>query len=117
MARISLYLDEHGQISLAKGLRLRGVDVLTTKEAGNMNLNDNDQLLFASRNKRALLTYNKRHFAKIHYEWMSFERSHAGIILSDQLAIGVVLRRFMKVYFSLNTDDMQNRLEYLSGWK
>ena len=38
MARISLYLDEHIQLALAEALRARGVDVLTTQEAGNVGL-------------------------------------------------------------------------------
>jgi hypothetical protein len=117
VARISFYPDEHIQSALSEALRTRGVDVLTTQEAGNICLDDVDQLAFASKSKRTLFSYNKRHFAKIHYEWMAIKRSHAGIILSDQLTIGIVLRRLMRLYFSLTSGDMKNRLEYLSSWK
>jgi hypothetical protein len=117
VARISLYLDEHIQLALAEALRARGVDVLTTQEVGNVGLGDLGQLTFATESKRSLFSYNKRHFAKIHYEWMDLKTPHRGIILSDQLAIGTVLRRLMKLYFSLNSEDMKNRLEYLSAWK
>jgi Domain of unknown function (DUF5615) len=117
LARISFYLDEHIQLALAEALKSRGVDVLTTWEAGNMGLDDESQLAFANKNKRTLFSFNKRHFAKIHYEWMAIKNSHAGIILSDQLTIGTVLRRLMRLYFSLASDDMKNRLEYLSTWK
>jgi hypothetical protein len=48
---------------------------------------------------------------------MALKTPHRGIILSDQIAIGTVLRRVMKLYFSLNAEDMKNRLEYLSAWK
>jgi len=71
LTKISLYLDEHVQLALAESLRTRGVDVLTTQEAGNICLSDVDQLIFAKENKRILFSYNKRHFAKIHYEWMT----------------------------------------------
>ena len=117
MARISLYLDEHIQLALADALRARGVDVLTTQEAGNIGLSDSGQLIFSTKSRRSLFSYNKRHFAKIHHEWMNLKRSHRGIILSDQLSVGVVLRRLMRLYFSLTSDDMKNRLEYLSAWK
>jgi len=117
LTKISLYLDEHVQLALAESLRARGVDVLTTQEAGNICFSDVDQLIFAKEKKRTLFSYNKRHFAKIHYEWITLNQSHTGIILSDQLAVGIVLRRFMKLYFSLPADDMKNRLEYLSNWK
>jgi len=117
LSQISLYLDEHVQLALAESLRARGVDVLTTQEAGNICLSDVDQLIFAKENRRALFSYNKRHFAKLHYEWMMVTQSHTGIILSDQLTVGIVLRSFMKLYFSLPADNMKNRLEYLSSWK
>lgn len=39
------------------------------------------------------------------------------MILSDQLATGVVLRRLMKLYFSLTSEQMENRLEYLGTWQ
>ena len=47
MEKIGFYLDEHIQTSLAEALRQRGVDVLTTQEAGNIALNDYEQLSFA----------------------------------------------------------------------
>ena len=117
MARITLYLDEHVQVSLAEGLRTRGVDVMTTQEAGNYSLDDIGQLNFAAKEGRVLLSFNKGHFAKIHYEWMEKGSPHAGIILSDQLTVGIIIRRLMRLYFSLSREDMQNRLEYLSAWK
>jgi hypothetical protein len=53
---------------------------------------------------------NKRHFAKIHYDWMKLKKFHAGMILSDQLTIGVVLRRLMRLYFSVDSDEMRTGL-------
>jgi len=53
----------------------------------------------------------------IHDQRMRIGRSHAGIVLSDQLSIGVILRRLMKLYYSVTLEDMKNRLEYLSAWK
>jgi hypothetical protein len=117
VSRLTLYLDEHVQFALAEALRARGVDILTTQEAKNIGLQDVGQLVFAAENRRSLFSYDKRHFARIHYEWMSMKRQHAGIILSDQLTIGLLLRRLMRLYYSLNTEDMINRLEYLSFWK
>lgn len=117
MARMSLCLDEDVQIGLAEALKARGVDVLGTQEAGNIGRNDLEQLAFAAGNSRSLFSYNKGHFAKVHYDWMKLKKPHAGIILSDQLPIGIALRRLMKLYFSVDSDDMRNRLEYLSAWK
>jgi len=82
-----------------------------------IGVTDIDQLAFAAGKGRSFFSYNRRHFAKIHYDWMKLKKSHAGMILSDQLTIGVVLRRLMRLYFSLNSDEMRNRLEYLGAWK
>ena len=117
MLPIALYLDEHIQLSLAEALRSRGIDILTTQEAHNTGLEDTQQLAFATDENRVLLSYNRRHFAQIHHRWMRIRRPHAGIVLSDQISIGIVLRRLMKLYFSLGSKEMANRLEYLSNWK
>lgn len=42
---------------------------------------------------------------------------HSGIVLSEQLPVGVLLKRVMKLWFSLKADEMKNRLEFLSNWK
>jgi uncharacterized protein DUF5615 len=44
---IKFYLDENVPAALSRGLRRRGVDVLTTLEAGRSGLPDDLQLAFA----------------------------------------------------------------------
>ena len=117
MERVSFYLDEHIQTALAEALRLRGVAVLTTQEAGNFAFNDYEQLNYAREKGRVLLSYNKGDFARIHYEFMKDNKHHHGIVLSNQLSIGQVLKRLMRLYFSLSKKEMKNRLEYLNAWK
>jgi hypothetical protein len=111
MSPMALYVDEHIQISLAEALGARGIDVLTTQEAHNTGLEDAEQLGFATDQNRVLLSCNTRHFARIHHQWMRVRRPHAGIVLSDQISIGIVLRRLMKLYFSMYSEEMANRLE------
>lgn len=115
MEKVSFYLDEHIQTSLAEALRQRGVDVLTTQEAGNIALDDYEQLNFAHKKRMVLLSYNKRDFARIHYEYMKTNEHHSGIVLSDQLPVGQILKRLMRLYFSLSKEEMENRLEYLGA--
>jgi predicted nuclease of predicted toxin-antitoxin system len=93
MAKLTFYFDENIQTALAEALKIRGIDVITTREAGNAGIEDIRQLAYAAEKGRSILSYNKRDFALIHYQWMRIGRSHAGIVLSDQLSIGVVLRR------------------------
>lgn len=44
MEQIRFYLDEHIPSAVARGLRHRGVDVLTVQEAGRSGLSDPEQL-------------------------------------------------------------------------
>ncbi len=113
---IRLYLDEDVDVALAAALRQRGIDVLTPQEAGRLGLADEDQLTFATREERVFFTHNRGDFARLHQEMMREGRSHAGMILSDQLPVGVLLRRLSNLCFRLTQEEMGNRLEFLSRW-
>jgi len=47
MTRWHFYFDEHVPEPIAEGLRRRHIAVLTTQEAGNQELLDEDQLAYA----------------------------------------------------------------------
>lgn len=115
--KIKLYLDEDVTVSFAQALKIRGVDVLTTQEAGNKGLDDIDQLDFAITSGRVLLTHNKGDFARLHKIFLTKGKTHLGIIISDQLPVGELLKRFMRLWFRLSAEQMKNRLEYLSNWR
>lgn len=70
------YLDEH-LAYLGELLEMRGIDVLTTQRAGraNQEIDDPDQLAYASRLGRVLVTQDED-FAELAYE----SPAHAGII-------------------------------------
>lgn len=115
--KIRLYLDEDVDMALAVALRRRGIDVLTTQEAANIRLRDEDQLKFATQAGRVFFTHNCGDFARLHKETIREGRSHAGIILSDQLPVGVSLRRLSNLCFHLTQEEMANRLEFLGTWR
>jgi predicted nuclease of predicted toxin-antitoxin system len=52
---MKLYLDEHVSPLLAHVLRERGIDCVTTQEAGNIGKRDHDQLTYAADQGRVLL--------------------------------------------------------------
>jgi predicted nuclease of predicted toxin-antitoxin system len=53
---IRFHLDQHIPNSVARGLRLRGIDVSTTAEAGLQDADDVDHLAFALSENRVLVT-------------------------------------------------------------
>jgi len=115
--RIKFYFDEDVPLSFAQALLNRGVDVITTQAAGNLGISDKEQLQFAIRKSRVLLTHNKKDFIELNKEFAENSIHHCGIVVTDQLPIGTLLRRTMKLWFSVTSEDMDGRLEFLSAWK
>ncbi len=115
---IQLYLDEDAQrTSLVRALRARQIDVLTANEAGRTGISDADQLAFATSEGRAVFTFNRGDFVQLHSKYLLKNRTHSGIIVSDQLEIGVVIRRMLKLLDEHSAETMQNWLEFLSNWR
>ncbi|OGC43001.1 hypothetical protein A2Y85_02980 [candidate division WOR-3 bacterium RBG_13_43_14] len=117
MVRITVYLDEDVAFSFYRALSNRGVDVITTQEANNKGTSDIEQLNYAIKSKRVIFSHNKRDFALLHKDILEQNGKHCGIIISDQIPAGDLLRRFMKLWFTLSAETMVNRIEFLSTWK
>ena len=97
---VRLYLDRHVMTRLAPDLRPRGFDVVTTEEAGKDTASDEEQLAFAAAEGRAIVTFNIRDFAPLHEQWRATGRTHAGIIVSQQLGsrqYGLLLQRLLRL--------------------
>jgi len=81
---------------LAAALRHDGFDALSCPEAGlsNRGISDAEQLAFAAREGRAILTFDVRDYRRLDAEWKSAGRAHAGIIVSPEISdFGTLLRR------------------------
>lgn len=88
MARF--YADEQFPRRIVEALQALGHDVLTVQAAGNRGLPDEDVLAFAIQENRAVLTFNRRHFIRLHGQ----QPNHAGIIVckDDPDREGIALR-------------------------
>jgi Domain of unknown function (DUF5615) len=77
MAR--LYSNENFPLPAVKALRALGHDVLTTSEAGkaDQSIPDDEVLAFATNQHRVLVTFNRKHFVRLH----NSKGIHAGIIV------------------------------------
>jgi hypothetical protein len=115
---IKLYLDEDTiSHALIQALRSRAIDVLTAAEAGLLGASDEAQLETATSFGRALVTFNTQDFAKLHTLYMQAGRHHTGIIVADQLPVGPLLRRLLRLLNTHTAEDMRDWLEYLSNWR
>ena len=106
---VKFYTDEHSANAIAEGLRRRGVDALTTYEAGRLGASDEEQLAFAAQEERVLFTQDDD-FLRLHAVGVE----HAGIAYAQQGAsLGDIIRGLMLIYEVLDTSDMKNHVEYL----
>lgn len=100
MGLIQIYIDEDaGARGLVNALRSRGVTVLTALEAGLTGADDGQQLAYATGRQSVLYSHNASDFYRLHTEWVSAGREHAGMILAPQqrFSVGDQLRRILRI--------------------
>jgi hypothetical protein len=76
MARF--YANENFPLPVVEALRQQGHDVLTIQETGlaGQAMSDEAVLAFACAEHRAVLTFNRKHFIRLHLQ----NSGHAGIV-------------------------------------
>ena len=106
---IRFHLDQHVANAVAHGLRLRGIDVSTTHEAGLQDAEDLAHIAYALAQGRVVFTQDDD-FLRHHHTGMS----HAGIVYSKQGAhsIGEIVRYLKLLHDCLDEADMEGQLEY-----
>ena len=105
---IALYTDADVHGGLAAQIRRRGFDAISAYEAGNATLDDEDQLKYAASQRRAILTCNAKHFEPLFERWWQAGRKHYGVIVSEQMPIGEMLRRVLRLLNAVSADEMDN---------
>jgi hypothetical protein len=115
---IRLYLDEDcARRALVSALRMRAADVLTPAEAGMVEREDADHLDYATSEGRVLYSFNVRDFPRIHTEYLSQGKSHAGIVIGQRgISVGDQMRGLLRLIAMRSAEEMIDQLEYLSAW-
>ncbi len=116
MSRIQFFTDEDLHRAVAVQLRLAQWHAISTPEVNRLGESDESQLAWSAAEGRVLVTFNTADFARLHYSWRQQAREHAGLIVSQQRAVGDTIRRLIRLGNQLSAEDMRNRLEYLSNW-
>lgn len=102
---ITLYLDTDMSRKLARALRNEGFDAISAWDVGNEDLKDNQQLEYAVSQQRAVVTFNEDDFTKFLNEYWHAGKEHYGIIVSEQLPVGVILKRLLRLLDSVTADE------------
>jgi hypothetical protein len=102
-------MDEHVPPAVASGLRQRGVDVLTTQDAGMFGSADDVQLAYAAERGRVVFTQDAD-FPRLHAAGMA----HSGIVYAPYgTSIGTLVRGMMEISTILDAADIVNWIEFL----
>lgn len=116
MAKPRFFTDEDVYGAIAPLLRNAGYDAVSAPEIGRLGDSDEAQLVWAADNARVLVTFNVKHFAARHAEWIAAARHHAGVIVSAQRPIGDMLRRLLRLAASKDDAELADQIVFLSDW-
>jgi hypothetical protein len=105
---IKFYTDEHVKTAVVLGLRGKGIDVLTTKEAGMLGGSDEAHLELATRLGRVLFTEDSD-FIALHNRGLQ----HAGIAYAQRMSIGDIVFGLTLIWEVLEDYEMLGKLERL----
>ena len=107
---LQFYMDEHFSGHVTHGLRRRGINVLTAQEANRCGLPDEEQLAFATKDDRVMVTFDSDYLA-LH----NIGISHAGIAWCPQRGYGTaMLIQLPELLCEItDRDQMRNHVEYL----
>ena len=107
--RVRFYTDEHVAPAVMRGLRERGVDVLTVVQAGMLGASDEEHVTHALVTGRVIFTQDDD-FLRLH----AAGSDHARIVYAhQQTAIGDIIRGLMLIYQVLDMAEMRRHVEYL----
>lgn len=117
--KLRLYLDEDtAGGNLVQALRATEADFVTVYQAGQSGHSDEQQLTYATQEGRVIYTFNRRDFMALHIDWLMSGQSHRGIIIGQQqrFSVGEQARRLLRIVDELSTEEMKDRVEFLSAW-
>ena len=114
---VKLYLDHDISYRIAEQLRAQGYDAVGAWEVGNAELPDQAQLEYAADQRRVLVTFNVQDFVPLYLEWWNAGQHHSGIVTSEQLKFGEMLRRLLHFLETITAKEVRNMIRNLAEFK
>ena len=107
-----VYLDEDVSVVVADMLEARGFSVVTTRDAGRLGATDMEQLEYASRHGKTLVTHNRADFEELHKRYIAEGHENWGIVVLSRQRPGVLVASLLKLLNQFTADEFRNRLFY-----
>ena len=109
----NLYFDEDVSVVLALVLVGRGFEVLTARDAAMLGRSDEEQLVFATNNRRIIVTHNRRHFEELHTIFVGRQLEHAGILVAGQRDVYEMAKRVALLLRAVPIEDFRSQIFYI----
>ena len=110
---VHFYMDAHVKAAITKGLRLRGVEVMTAQEDSNDQLEDDLLLARATQLGRVLVTYDEG-FRVMAEGWQREGRLFVGLVFAEQDArIGWMIEDLHLIASVTSPDEWKNFIQRL----
>ncbi|MBX9680578.1 MAG: DUF5615 family PIN-like protein [Gemmataceae bacterium] len=106
---LKFYADEHVDVAIARGLRRRGVDIVTVNELGLSGVEDEAHVERALADGRVIVTLDQD-YLRIH----SAGQFHGGVLfVRHDRRIGDVIRAIMRIWETMNPEDIAGHVEFI----
>jgi len=112
-AGLKLLIDEDVHLALSSALRKRGYDAVHVRELERLGLEDVDQLDCAIEQERCFVTFNVGDFVRLHAKYIEAGKTHFGIVVSQQLPIGRMLRDLLLFFQTRSPEEIRGGLHFL----
>ncbi len=111
---IKVYTNESVNVAITEGLKRRGIEAWSARDAGNLGMTDEEQLKYASKIRAVVFTRDDD-FLMLADKWTKEKKEYYGIIYAhpQKLSIGECIRRIKLLVDLLSVEDMKNHIEFL----
>ena len=109
MADLVFYTNESVSVAVSEGLQRRGVKAVSARDAGNLGLSDEEQLVYASKNNLVIVTHDDDFLS------MAMEIEHNGIayVHQEKYKVSDLIRRLKLLWETTQSQNMINHVEFL----
>jgi hypothetical protein len=103
---IELYLDEDVNVLIADLLRGRGFNAVTTRDEGQLQNSDAQQLAYA-------VSHNRADFEELAQQYQEDGLTHYGLILATRHRSYELVRRLIIILNHITADELVNQIRYI----